>query len=113
MAITNTESKPIEDKKAVEIRYLVTPRYAYHFDEKSFVVEVALPGVSRDTIKIKALHDYFNLSAQRGEVGYRLSLELGFEVDPAKISAKYHEGLLRIELPIVDPMSQAVELKIE
>jgi HSP20 family molecular chaperone IbpA len=117
MAITNSESKPIEEKKAVEIRYQVTPRYGYHFaeDGKSFVVEVALPGVNRDTIKIKALHDYFTLSAQRGEVGYKLSLdfESDFEVDATKVKANYHEGLLRVELPIIDPMSQAVEVKIE
>lgn len=113
MALTNTESKPIEEKKTVEPRYFVVPRYGWYFDEKAFIIEIALPGVSRDTIKIKALHDYFTLTAQREEIGYKLALEMGFEIDPAKIKATYHEGLLKVELPIVDPMSRAVEVKID
>jgi len=112
MALTETQSKPMEEKKA-EPLYWVVPTYHGWFEEQKFIIEVELPGIAKDTIKIKALPDYFTLRTQREKLGYYVELDLDFEIDPSKIKATYHEGLLRIELPVIDPIEKAVEVKIE
>jgi len=112
MALTDAQSKSIEEKKA-EPLYWVVPTYHGWLDEKKYILEYELPGASKDSIKIKALPDYFTLEAKRDNYGYHSDLEFGFEIDPSKIKATYHEGLLRIELPLVDPTEKAVEVKIE
>jgi len=112
MALTETQSKPIEEKKA-EPLFWVVPTYHGWLEEKQFALEFELPGVRKDSIKIKALPDYFTLEAPRDKYGYSIKLDFGFEIDPAKIKATYHEGLLRVELPLIDPTEKAVEVKIE
>jgi len=112
MAIAETKTQPIEQKSA-EPRYYVVPTYHGWFEEKKFIVEVELPGISKESIKIKALPDYFTLLAQRDQIGYKLNLDLYFNIEPSQIKANYHEGLLRLEFPLVDPIEKALEVKIE
>jgi len=112
MAITETQTKPIEEKKA-EPLFWVVPTYHGWLEEKQFVLEFELPGVKKDEIKIKALPDEFLLEAKRERYGYHADLDLTFEIDPTKIKATYHEGLLRVEISLVDPTEKAVEVKIE
>jgi len=112
MAIAETKSESIEQKIA-EPQYYVVPTYHGWFEEKKFIVEVELPGISKDSIKIKTLPDYFTLQAQRGNIGYKLNIDLYFDIDPSQVKAKYHEGLLRLEFSLVDPIEKAVDVKIE
>jgi len=113
MAIAETQNKLLEQQKEAEPLYWVVPTYRSWYDEQKYILEFELPGVKKDSIKVKALTDYFSLKAQRDRIGYTLELEFGFNIDPAQIKATYHEGLLRMELPIIDPSQKAIEVKIE
>jgi len=113
MAIAETQNKVEEQKKDAEPLYWVVPTYHSWYEEQKYILEFELPGVKKDLIKVKALTDYFSLKAQRDRIGYNLELEFGFNIDATQIKATYHEGLLRIELPIIDPTQKAIEVKID
>jgi HSP20 family protein len=103
-----------ETPKTEEPEYYYEPEYTtWMEDEKTFKIEVELPGVRKENIKIKAIRDSFELTATRGAIGYELNLEFGFEFDPAKVHSHYEEGLLTITFTMVDPMDSAVDVKIE
>lgn len=103
-----------ETPKTETPQYYYIPEYTtWMEDETTFKVEVELPGVRKENIKIKAIRDSFELTATRGAIGYELDLELGFEVNPAKIQSHYEEGLLTLTMKLEDPMDQAVDVKIE
>ena len=113
--MAQTDAKPIaETPKETTPDYYYIPEYVTWLeDEKTFKIEVELPGVKKENIKIKAIRDSFELTATRGAIGYELDLELGFEVDPEKIQSHYEEGLLTLTLKLEDPMDSAVDVKIE
>jgi len=94
-------------------RYRITPRYGVWTDDDKLILQVALPGVKKDAIEMKALSDYFTLRAKRADILYALDLDFGEEIEPDKSSAKYEEGLLRIEFKKYNPLEHAYEVKIE
>jgi len=93
--------------------YRVSPRYGVYLEGEKVILQIALPGVKREAIKMKALKDYFTLSAQRGDVVFSLDLDLGIDIEPEKSKAEYTEGLLRIEFDRYNPLDHAYEVKIE
>ncbi|MBD3188091.1 hypothetical protein GF325_14740, partial [Candidatus Bathyarchaeota archaeon] len=72
-------------------KYQVTPRYGGWLIDDKFILEVALPGVSKDNIQIKALQDYFTLRATRENIQYVLDLNLNFRIEPEKVTTKFVE----------------------
>jgi len=94
-------------------KYRVTPNYSAWIGDNSFVLQVALPGVARESIKMKALQDFFMLQAERDNIVYALELDLNFEVDPKKVKATYSEGLLRAEFELLDPLASAYKVPIK
>lgn len=107
MAIVQSpDSKEIEESKE-KPKYKVTPRYSAWLKEGKFHLEIALPGVKKDAIKIKALEDYFTLRADRENITYALDLDLSFKIEPDKVSSKYGEGLLKVEFERFDPLKHA------
>lgn len=88
-------------------KYQVTPRYGAWLEEDRFVVEVALPGVPKESISMKALQDYFSLRASRENIEYVLDLDLNFKIEPGKVTSDYLEGLLRVEFQRYDPLAHA------
>ena len=105
-----TESNVTEK---VTPRYRVTPRYGLHFADEKWILEVALPGVTKDQIKIKLLEDYFQLRAQRNYILYDLDLEFDFQIEKDKVSAKYVEGLLTVEMTPYNPLDHAFTVPIQ
>jgi HSP20 family molecular chaperone IbpA len=94
-------------------KYRVTPRYGMHFADGKYILQIALPGVSKSDIHMKTLTDYFQLQATRGDVEYVLNLEFAFDVEQEKTKATYNEGLLRVEFVRMNPMDHAHEIKLE
>lgn len=110
--------KESEDVKQIESsgkkpRYRVTPDYTAWMDEDKFVIQVALPGVAKENIHMKALEDYFTLRAERDAILYSLDLDMNFKVEPTKVSTKYAEGLLRVEFERYKPLEHAYDVPIE
>ena len=97
-----------------EIQYRVYPdiyRRINH-DEKTVELEVSLPGVRKDEIKLKALPKWFHLEGNRGHMQYSANQSWGFEIVPEKTTAKYENGLLKIQAHIKDPLADAKEVSL-
>jgi len=91
----------------------ITPRYSAWTEDEKLVIQIILPGVKKETIQMKALKDYFTLRANRDKILYTLDVDLGLEIEPTKTSAKYEEGLLRVELKRFNPLEHAYLVPIQ
>ena len=81
-------------------------------DHTTLSIEVSLPGVPKENIKLKMHEDSFTLSAPRPDFDYVTALSFCCPVDPAKAEAKYENGLLKIHVPFKDPMDDAVTIPV-
>jgi HSP20 family protein len=54
---------------------------------------------------------YQQLEIEHGR--FRRAVELGVDVDPDAATASYHDGLLRVELPVAQPESRTRTVPIE
>lgn len=75
-------------------------------------IEITIPGVEKNAIKVRMHEDSFNLSAPRKDIEYVTTLSFCCPVIPDKADAKYENGLLKIEVPFKDTMEGAVKIKI-
>src|SRR5205085_1083391 len=82
-------------------------------DNHKLVVEFAIPGAPADTIDLKILEYSVHLTAPARDIEYVSALALGWPVKPDKAEATYEHGLLRIEMPLKDPMEDAVKVAIK
>jgi len=115
--ILMAETKIVESTNTVQAethtpRYRVTPRYGMWFDDGKWILEIALPGVAKDHVKIKTLRDYFQLRAERDTILYALDLDFNFEIEQEKTKAEYKEGLLRVEFYPYKPLDHAFVVPI-
>lgn len=118
MALVNQEKTSVEEKKEYEnneeIRYRIRPTRYINYDcsENSWEIEFHLPGVSKEKIDLRFLKNAYSLKAQRDQALYHSSEYLPFEIDESSINAEYNNGLLYIKGKIKDPLSDAVEIKL-
>ena len=113
MAIAEKQTGTLSETAESEVRYRIKPRYGVWTEKEHLLIQVALPGVKKDDIEMKALKDYFSLRAKRGEVEYVLDLDFGIDVEPNSTEAKYEEGLLKVKFKRYNPLEHAFEVKIE
>jgi len=109
------DEKKVEEKVADEsvYSYRITPRYGVWTEEDKIVIQVALPGVHKESIQMKALKDYFTLRATRDDILYSLELEFGIDIEPESTKAEYKEGLLRVEMKRFKPLEHAFNVPIQ
>ncbi|HME51378.1 MAG TPA: Hsp20 family protein [Candidatus Lokiarchaeia archaeon] len=113
MAIVQSPPKGLKGQTPGENPlYHVTPNYSAWMAGNEFVIQVAIPGVARENIKMKALRDLFYLRAERDNIEYALDLDLNFEIDPNQVTAKYEEGLLRVAFERLNPLDEAYNVPI-
>jgi HSP20 family protein len=98
-----------------EFRMKVAPDTVAYADAANhkLVVEFSIPGAPTDTINLKMLEDSVHLTAPARDIEYVAALALGWPVKPDKADATYEHGLLRIEVPLKDPMEDAVKVAIK
>ncbi len=90
----------------------VTVAYA-DGEQHKLIVEFAIPGAPTETIDVKILKDSVYLLAPARDIEYVSALALTWPVKPDKAEATYEHGLLRIEVPLKDPMEDAVKVAIK
>ncbi len=90
----------------------VTVAYA-DGEQRKLVVEFQIPGAPTETIDVKILKDSVYLLAPARDIEYVSALALTWPVKPDKAEATYEHGLLRIEVPLKDPMEDAVKVTIK
>ena len=107
------DEKEHEAAKAPIDRIRVAPNTVAYVENHKLVVEFAIPGAPTETIDVKMLEDGVYLTAPAREIEYAAALALGWPVKPGKAEATYEHGLLRIEVPLKDPMEGAVKVVIK
>jgi len=117
--IVERKSEAVQDQgnktQTPEYTYAIYPdiRRTINYDTKSVELEISLPGVKKEDIKLLVLPEIFHLTGQRGQMQYCANQSFGVEVVPEKTQAKYENGLLRIKAFIKDPMDAAKSVAIQ
>ena len=99
--------------KAPTDRIRIAPNTVAYVENHNLVLEFAIPGAPTETIDVKMLEDGVYLTAPARDVEYAAALPFGWPVKPGKAEASYEHGLLRISVPLKDPMEDAVKLVIK
>lgn len=80
------------------------PDCACCHDNEKYQFDFALPGVGRKDIDIQATEEGFCLKATRDGMDYSACYPLSRQVDTEKVKATYKDGLLRLEMPLKNPV---------
>jgi HSP20 family molecular chaperone IbpA len=82
-------------------------------EHNGYHIEIKLPGVEKDAIKLKMHEDSFFIKGETEETVYIGSYPVCCEISPEKAKATYKNGLLKVDVPFQDPMEGAIDVKIE
>src|SRR5579862_3383247 len=105
--------KEHEAAKTPSDRIRVAPNTVAYVENHRLIVEFAIPGAPTETIDVKMLEDSVYLTAPARDIEYVAALAFGWPVKPGKAEATYEHGLLRMEVPLKDPMEGAVKVVIK
>jgi len=108
-------SEPINEisKEKEKFEYKMRPIHYWNFEtDGTWELEIHLPGVKKEEIKLKILEDMYDLNALRENVRYTLTEYFPCAINPRSIDARYDNGLLYIKGKIKDPLADAIEIKV-
>lgn len=85
-------------------------------DGEKFIVEFDLPGIAQDSLDLDIEHNVVTVRAERAPVDpnrdmlaterprgvFSRQLVLGDNLDTEKIAASYHDGVLRLQIPVAE-----------
>lgn len=75
---------------------------------------VEMPGVKKESIKIKAMDNRVRISAGNETKDYNSEIPLDVEVDPNSAKASYNNGVLDVTFKLVKvPEDDGVDVKVE
>jgi len=87
---------------------------AYSDDkEKNLNIEVELPGVKKENIKLKMGETGFYIDAKKEDVEYLGNFALCCPVVSGRAKAQYKEGLLKVVVPYKETFENVTEIQIK
>ena len=113
-AMVEQSGKEIANRE--KIQYRITPTTYSTFDPKSgeLKLEIHLPGVKKENIRLKVLPDLYDLTAKRDESAFYASSEyFPYDVIPDTLQAQYENGMLLIKAKVKNPLDEAIQVKID
>jgi len=101
---TSSESKDAsaeEDTVAV-----VTPDICIDHDDKTYFIDIELPGVKKEHIDLSVGEQSICIQAARADepIVYLGCFSLAHQVDESKARAKFENWMLKIEVPLKTPL---------
>ncbi|MFW9822985.1 MAG: Hsp20/alpha crystallin family protein, partial [Candidatus Thorarchaeota archaeon] len=109
--MTEVEKKSeIEEVKEEPKKALYLPEINMFNNKEStgYIIEIMLPGVEKDTIKLKMNKDNIVVYGESDTTKYGGVYELCCPVDTSEAKSTYKNGLLKIEVPYLDMLKDAV-----
>ncbi|MFX1236599.1 MAG: Hsp20/alpha crystallin family protein [Promethearchaeota archaeon] len=107
------EKKEITEKEPKKV--VLTPEICSwtNDDETGTVMEIFLPGVEKDTIKLKMNEENLFVVGESDSVKYMGGYGLCCPVDAEKARSTYKNGLLRVEVPFIEEEFHTVDVVID
>ncbi len=90
--------------KQEETVTVVAPEISLDHDDVSYYIDVELPGVSKENVDLSVGEQSLCVEASRDDVVYLGCFTLAHAVDEEKATAKFDNGLLRIQIPLKAPI---------
>jgi len=108
----NAEIEKVEEKPSKLIAY---PQICAFTNEEGtgYEFEVYLPGVEKDTIKIKMDKDTLYVVGETETVKYSGIYGICCPIEPEKATSTYKEGLLKIHVPFKEIEIHTVDVNID
>ena len=93
-------------------KFPVNPEMKIRHDKEKYVIDIKLPGVSKEDINLHINEESLCLTAPRKDVELSGCQSLAHKVVPEKAEAEFEEGRLRIELPLAkSPEGKKIEIE--
>lgn len=98
-----------------EQKYLTSPEVCSWADDEEniYKIEIQLPGVDKDSIKLKMHDDSFFIKGETEDTIYIGSYGVCCPIKPEEAKASYKNGLLKIKVPFKEPEFQSIDIEIE
>jgi HSP20 family protein len=100
------------ESKQDEAVTVITPEVCIDHDDASYYIDVELPGVDKEHVDLSVGEQSLCVEATRDDVVYLGCFSLAHIVNETKATAKFENGLLKIEVPLKAPI-KSKRIKIE
>ena len=96
-------------------KIIITPNTCMWPDDahENYHIEIELPGVDKETIKLKMHGDSFFIKGETEDTVYVGSYPVCCEIEPEKAKAEYKNGLLKIDVPFREDEFKSIEVRID
>lgn len=98
---------------AEEESNIVTPAVCVYHDAEKYNIEVELPGVKKKDIDFEMSENWFCLKAPRKDESFPGCWVLVHDIKPEEAEAKFENGLLSINVPLVEMASKGIKVPVE
>ncbi len=86
-------------------KVVVTPSVYIDTDGQKYSLEVELPGVSKDKVKLEISEQTFCVTGSRDDVVLTGCYYFSLPVDSKKVKAKFESGLLKVSVPLAHSLA--------